>query len=37
MAKQEISSIILKEKNADIIIIDPENEFAELVKLSSFK
>ncbi len=31
-AKQEISSIMLKEKNADIIIIDPENEFAGLVK-----
>ena len=31
-AKQEISSIILKEKNADVIIIDPENEFAGLVK-----
>lgn len=31
-AKQEISSIMLKEKDADIIIIDPENEFAGLVK-----
>ena len=31
-AKQEISSIMLKEKDADIIIIDPENEFAELTK-----
>lgn len=31
-AKQEISSIILKEKNADVIIIDPENEFSGLVK-----
>lgn len=30
-AKQEISSIMLKEKDADIIIIDPENEFAGLV------
>lgn len=31
-AKQEISSIMLKEKDADIIIIDPENEFAGLVR-----
>ncbi len=32
-AKQEISSIMLKKKkDADIIIIDPENEFAGLVK-----
>ena len=31
-AKQEISSIMLKEKDADIIIIDPENEFSGLVK-----
>lgn len=31
-AKQEISSIMLKEKDADIIIIDPENEFTGLVK-----
>lgn len=30
-AKQEISSIMLKEKDADVIIIDPENEFAGLV------
>lgn len=31
-AKEEISSIMLKEKDADIIVIDPENEFAGLVK-----
>ncbi|MBR0490764.1 MAG: DUF87 domain-containing protein [Clostridia bacterium] len=31
-AKQEIASIMLKEPNADIIIIDPENEMSGLVK-----
>ena len=30
--KQEISSIMLKDKNADIIIIDPEKEYAPLVR-----
>ena len=30
--KQEISSIILKDKNADIIIIDPEKEYSPLIK-----
>ena len=30
-AKQEICSILIKENNADVIIIDPENEFAGLV------
>jgi hypothetical protein len=31
-AKQEITSIMLKEPNADIIIIDPESEYSPLVK-----
>lgn len=30
--KQEISSIILKDKDADIIIIDPEREYSPLIK-----
>ena len=30
-AKQEISSIILREPNADIILVDPENEYTPLV------
>lgn len=30
-AKQEIVSIILRDKNADVILIDPENEYAPLV------
>jgi len=31
-AKQEITSIALRDKNADIIIIDPENEYKSLIK-----
>jgi len=31
-AKEEITSIMLREKDADIIIIDPENEYSPLVK-----
>lgn len=31
-AKQEITEIALKDKNADIIIIDPEAEYKELIK-----
>ncbi len=31
-AKQEITSIMLREPNADIIIIDPESEYSPLVK-----
>ena len=32
MAKQEITEIALKEKNAEIIIIDPEAEYRELIQ-----
>lgn len=32
ISKEEIASIRLKDKDADIIIIDPENEFTPLVK-----
>ena len=31
-AKQEITSIMLREPNADILVIDPEGEYAPLVK-----
>lgn len=31
-AKQEITSIMLREPDADVIIVDPENEYAPLVK-----
>ncbi len=31
-AKNEIVSIALRDKNADIIVIDPENEYRELIK-----
>ena len=31
-AKQEITSVMLREPNADIIIIDPENEYSPLVR-----
>ena len=31
-AKHEITSIALKDPNADIIILDPENEYAPLIK-----
>ena len=31
-AKQEISSIILREPNADILVIDPEKEYSPLIK-----
>ena len=32
MAKEEIVSTMLRDKNADIIIIDPEHEYSQLVK-----
>ena len=31
-AKQEISSIILREPDADVIVIDPESEYSSLIK-----